>query len=226
VPVLNTYADPLNRNWLKIQSAIRECHWSDVEKLSAWAFICPVEAVEGKAIDLEKYPIVETKRPIASTGFEPCLPFESYPGGGRKLLGHVKGANCRHEYGLQFMKVTGQTKCAYCSMDFTESYDNWLQMALDHVVPSGVGKAKGIDKDGCTNWLDDSSSKVLACATCNTLDNRHALTDSEFCPSSVEDYFDLRDRVFSRRKTIVWRKRLAERRFFEGNVFNLLFSEQ
>ena len=109
---------------------------------------------------------------------EQVLPFITYPHGVRTPLGRVKGANCRHEYGLQFMKVTGQRTRAYCGLDFADNYENWLQMTLDHVVPVSTGKAKGISED----WLDDSASKVLACATCNGFGNRYKLTLDELCP--------------------------------------------
>jgi hypothetical protein len=42
------------------------------------------------------------------------IPFDSYPSGGRKLLGLAKGSNCRRDYGPQFMRLTGEKRCAYC----------------------------------------------------------------------------------------------------------------
>src|SRR5688500_3252930 len=95
------------------------------------------------------------------------MPFDSYPGQGKALLGRVGGANCRREYGLRFMKKTGQTACAYCGLDFAASYENWLQMALDHVVPVSVCQSFSLPDE----WTDDSTNKVLACAACNSFDN-------------------------------------------------------
>jgi len=142
------------------------------------------------------------------------LPFTHYPHQGRQLLGRVKGANAKHEYGLQFMKVTGQTRCAYCGMDFTASYENWVQMALDHVVPTSAGKVISINPD----WLEDSASKVLACMTCNGYDNRFSLSEDKTCLETLEDYFDLRDRVFSERKKRIENRHQEERRFFDQLV--------
>lgn len=66
------------------------------------------------------------------------LPFEVYPERGRALLGPIRGSNCRKGYGLKLMRVTGQTCCAYCGISLVEPYTNWLQMAVDHVVPRSV----------------------------------------------------------------------------------------
>src|SRR5215211_1072028 len=41
-------------------------------------------------------------------------PFDSYPHGGRALLGRRTGGNARWEYGLKLQRLTGQTRCAWC----------------------------------------------------------------------------------------------------------------
>jgi hypothetical protein len=51
------------------------------------------------------------------------IPFDSYPNRGRILLGRVPGGNCRHGYGLRFMQLTCQTRCTYCGLDLTASYE-------------------------------------------------------------------------------------------------------
>jgi len=95
-------------------------------------------------------------------------PFDSYPHQGRALLGVVKGSNCRHGYGLRFMQVTGQTSCAYCGRNFVDSYENWLNIALDHVIPISVCSGLGF----AAEWVDDYANKVLACSACNGFRNR------------------------------------------------------
>ena len=127
------------------------------------------------------------------------LPFEAYPQQGRTLLGRVKGANCRHEYGLQFMQKTGQSACAYCGLDFAASYENWLEMALDHVVPVSVCKYFSLPVD----WTEDCSNRVLACAACNGFDNRYKQAIEEVCPQSLAEFFNMRDRIFAERKSRV-----------------------
>ena len=112
------------------------------------------------------------------------IPFDEYLGGGRVLLGQVKGANCRHEYGLQFIHKTGQTKCAYCGADFGVSYETWLTMALDHVVPVSVCNGLGIRAE----WQEDVTNKVLACAACNSFRNRYKSPAEVTCPKSRDEF--------------------------------------
>lgn len=138
------------------------------------------------------------------------IPFDEYPGGGRTLLGPVKGANCRHEYGLQFMRKTGQTRCAYCSADFARSYETWLTMALDHVVPVGVCTELGIPAE----WQEDITNKVLACAACNSFRNRYKPPADVSCPKTQDDFFDLRDRIFAERRKAILERHDSERAFF------------
>jgi hypothetical protein len=99
-------------------------------------------------------------------------------------------------------------------MDFVADYKAWLQMALDHVVPASTGKAKGIPE----KWLDDSASKVLACAACNGFQNRYPLAEQETCPTTLAEYFDLRDRVFMARKKLVQDSHQKELEYFKANV--------
>ncbi len=142
------------------------------------------------------------------------LLFESYPKQGRDLIGAFVGSNCRQGYGLKFMKETGQTCCAYCGLDFTK-YENWLQMALDHVVPVSV--CKGMSNPDIEKWMNDGSNRVLACATCNGFDNHYQPVSQEY-PRSLEDFYDLRDRVFVERKKRIKERIEKERHFFETKV--------
>jgi hypothetical protein len=83
------------------------------------------------------------------------FPFENYPNKARSLLGRVTGDNCRHGYGLKFMRVTGQTKCAYCGLDLTATYENWLTMALDHVIPHSTCLTWELPDE----WREDQSNR-------------------------------------------------------------------
>ncbi len=93
------------------------------------------------------------------SGVASDLPFVSYPNQGRALLGVARGANCRHEYGLRHQRITGQRTCAYCGLDFTASYQNWLMMALDHVVPQSVCDSAKIPVE----WKADHANMVWVC---------------------------------------------------------------
>lgn len=139
------------------------------------------------------------------------LPFDKYPGGGRQLLGLEKGSNCRHEYGAAFMQLTGERVCAYCDTDLTKTYEACLSIVLDHVVPASVCVSSLIP----TEWCEDFSNRVLACATCNGFCNRNKLPVKIVRPEVLESFFDLRDRIFDERKKLIAERHERERRFFE-----------
>jgi hypothetical protein len=111
------------------------------------------------------------------------LPFDTYPSGGRTLLGKVSGDNCRKGYGLRFLELTGQTRCAYCGLDLVGKYEHWLTMALDHVVPDSVCKSWGLSQI----WKEDYSNRVLCCTACNTFGNRYRPTGVD-CPLTLEAF--------------------------------------
>ena len=137
------------------------------------------------------------------------MPFDSYPQRGRVLLGTIRGSNCRKGYGLKFMRITGQTNCAYCQMDLTEAYENWLQMALDHVVPRSVCLGYSLSDD----WTHDASNLVLACAACNGFGNRYKPHKTTQYPTSLEAFYDLRDQIFAERSENIRTKHDSERAF-------------
>jgi len=140
------------------------------------------------------------------------LPFNSYPGGGRQRLGPPKGSNCRREYGPQFMRLTGKTHCAYCDTDFTAAYEIWLTMVLDHVIPASVCLSMHIPSE----WCEDFSNTVLACAACNGFCNRYSLPIGIVPPITREAFYDLRDRIFCERKKLIAERHKEEREFFKG----------
>lgn len=137
------------------------------------------------------------------------LPFGRYPHGGRVLLGQVGTGNCRRGYGLKFMLITGQTRCAYCHMSLTDPYENWLQMALDHVVPRSVCKEFSLSDE----WTHDASNLVLSCTACNGFGNRYKAPKTVQCPTSLEEFYDLRDQIFIERLNSIKRRHEEERAF-------------
>jgi hypothetical protein len=144
-------------------------------------------------------------------GWNKMLPFDSYPDKGRKLLGLVKGSNCRQEYGSEFMKRTGQRKCVYCGADLTKTYESWLTIVLDHVVPASVCISALISKE----WCEDMSNRALACATCNGFCNHYKPTENIILPLTLEAFYDLRDRIFAERSKLIAERRKDERLFFD-----------
>lgn len=138
-------------------------------------------------------------------------PFDSYPYGGRALLGRAGGDTARRGYGLRFMQKTGQTSCAYCGLDLVASYESWLQLALDHVVPENVCRSFELADE----WTHDCSNKVLACAACNGFHNRYRQPDDAVCPRNLEEFYALRDRIFLERKALIAKRHEDERAFWE-----------
>ena len=142
-------------------------------------------------------------------------PFDSYPKNGREHLGQVKGANCRHEYGLKFMQKTKQTKCAYCGVDFSTSFETWLTMSLDHVVPVSVCTKLGISLDK----REDVTNMVLSCGACNAFCNRYKPKEGIREPEGWEEFYDLRDRIFTERKGLIEKSRKEEETFFNKRLW-------
>jgi hypothetical protein len=139
-------------------------------------------------------------------------PFDSYPHGGHRLLGIAKGANCRHEYGLLFMRICGQTRRAYCDADFAASYETWLNMVLDHVIPQSVCNEWGISE----HWRDDYTNNVLACSACNSFRNRYKPSVDLPIPDTLEAFHALRDTIFAERKRLIAARHEEERAFFDS----------
>jgi 5-methylcytosine-specific restriction endonuclease McrA len=161
--------------------------------------------------------IEEAKRELAEEQKEEnesLLPFASYPGGGRRLTGKfLTNGPSRTFAGLNLMKFTRQTRCAYCRLDFLQ-YANWLIMCVDHVVPSGYIKENGIN----TEWEHDYANLVLACAPCNGFDNRYK---PRFPPQPLEtpeQFLSFRDQVFVERRANVLALRESQRSIFQAQV--------
>lgn len=145
------------------------------------------------------------------------LPFDLYPSGGRQLLGMPRGANARHEYGLKLMQLTGQRCCAYCDADLTATYQMWLTLVLDHVIPVKLCKSTHIPG----KWCWDYSNAVLACAACNGFCNRYSPTFNIVPPDTLEAFYELRDKIFVERKKLIAARHEEERQFFNGKSWEL-----
>lgn len=144
------------------------------------------------------------------------IPFERYPSGGRQLLGKRPGGNCRHGYGLRLQRMTGQTYCSYCEVSLVDSYEHWLSMTVDHVVPTKCGTNCGIPQE----WLTDFSNTVLCCGACNSFRNRYP-SDKLPCPTTLAQFYELRDRLFLERRSIILASHEGERVFFKSKPWNV-----
>ena len=146
-------------------------------------------------------------------------PFDDYPGGGYTILRTLKGGNARREYG-HWLVERGQTSCAYCRMILVDSYEHWLLLTVDHVVPVSdrdrrEGHRLGIPK----NWHESYSNIVLACSGCNGFRNRYEVSWQEPREKWDEcEFFKFRDRVFQEKAALIDDARNNEISFYNTHV--------
>jgi len=140
------------------------------------------------------------------------MPLDQYPGGGNERLGKCPGGNCRHGYCLKLQRLTGQTTCAHCGLSLVNTYEHWLLMCADHVVPTGTGLALGID----SIWLEDFCNRVLCCSGCNGFKNRFLLPAESVVPAEIKGFVELRDAIFASRKELILATLDTQREFYSG----------
>jgi hypothetical protein len=148
-------------------------------------------------------------------------PFDSYPSSGRVLLGEPRDwTNCRHGYGLDLQQVTGQTRCAYCGLSLVDTYEHWLLLSVDHVVPRGQALALGIPR----RFSEDMLNLVLCCGGCNGFGNRYAVPVVLAAPREEWDlsaFLALRDAVFEARSNAIAARRATEMAAFNQRRWTL-----
>ena len=143
------------------------------------------------------------------------LPFASYPDDEVELQRPIwVGSNCRRGYGLDYIRKTHQSCCAYCGTDLTGQYDAWLTMVLDHAVPINVCKQLDIISNG---WCRSLANAVLACVACNGFCNRYRAV-SERRPETFREFRAMRDRIFVDRRRLILGRHKVEQGFYDGRV--------
>ena len=140
-------------------------------------------------------------------------PFDDYPGGGYAILRTLKGSNARREYG-HWLVERGQSSCAYCKVSLVDSYENWLLLTVDHIIPAKEGRRLGIPK----RWYESYNNIVLACSGCNGFRNRYQLEDERKDSWKESEFFALRDRVFVERSVLIEEARISEMKFYHDHV--------
>lgn len=138
------------------------------------------------------------------------LPFGRYDGAGRQLLGRPPwgDGSSRRGYGVPVFGQCGTT-CVYCGRDLGSTYEAWLGLSVDHVIPGGDGRRLGYPIE----WIDDIANLVTCCRACNEFLNGYRVTDPP--PASVDQFFDLRDRHFIRKREWVITRHAQERAWYE-----------
>ena len=139
------------------------------------------------------------------------LPFERYEGAGRCLLGRPAWGNgsSRRGYGLPIFEQCGAA-CAYCGYDMSATYEAWLNLSVDHVIPAGDARRLGYPVE----WFEDVANLVTSCRACNEFLNGYRVTDVP--PATVEEFFDLRDIHFARKRAWVLARHREERGWYDA----------
>jgi hypothetical protein len=101
--------------------------------------------------------------------------------------------------------------CVYCGLDMSKPYANWLQLSVDHVVPSGA-RSHGYPMA----WLEDITNLVTCCRPCNEFSN--AFVVGEALPADLDAFYDVRDRAFAQKKALLAAKHERERAWYEDHV--------
>lgn len=144
-------------------------------------------------------------------------PFDDYPQGGYTILRKLRGDNARRGYG-HWLVEHGQKSCAYCALSLVDSYEHWLLLTVDHVIPVSEGRRLRIPRD----WYESYSNIVLACSGCNGFRNRYEVSWQEPKESWEEsEFFTFRDRVFQEKDATIEEARISERRFYRDCVVPL-----
>ena len=149
-------------------------------------------------------------------------PFDEYPMAGHELIGPLDSIdNLSQGYWLDLQKRTGQTHCAYCGADLmSENHNNWWSMRVDRVISSAHATEIGIPAE----FACDTINAVLCCSICYGLRSEYSAIDEpqiKWNSPRLEDFTDLRDRVFENRKRLIAERRAKENAVFE-NKFQLL----
>jgi hypothetical protein len=140
-------------------------------------------------------------------------PFANYPGHGRQPLGRPRDTTgaCRSGYGLGLQRLTGQTACAYCGVSLVDTYEHWLLLSVDHVIPRG----EALRLDIPMALYEDAINLVVCCAGCNGFGNRYRCEAPPQAHWTLDEFVALRDHVFADRL-----QRIAIRRGREAALFS------
>ena len=138
------------------------------------------------------------------------IPFERYRGGGRTLLGRPPSGDgsCRTGYGPSVFAECGMV-CVYCGHDMGASYEAWLHLSIDHVIPSGTVKQLGWPRE----WVEDIANLVTCCRACNEFLNGYRVAEPS--PETLDEFFALRDKHFIAKRAWVIERHTRERNAYQ-----------
>jgi len=110
-------------------------------------------------------------------------------------------------------KLNHRAVCAYCGVGLNDDFYRWLLIHVDHVVPAGEAKKRGIPRD----WYEDKANRVLCCSGCNLQDNRFPVPEQWVTPATWEEFVTFRDKIFAERRRRTAASLAREFEFFISN---------
>lgn len=94
----------------------------------------------------------------------------------------------------------------------TESYDSWLDLSIDHVIPGRTVTGLAWPRE----WVDDLANLVTCCRACNEFLNGYRVVDPP--PTTADEFLALRDRHFLAKRAWVIERHVRERDWYEAWV--------
>lgn len=140
------------------------------------------------------------------------LPFDRYSGNGKELLGRLKqgGGTSRHGYGLRVFDQCG-TSCVYCDRILDDSYESWLDISIDHVIPKSKNRTPWYSER--KDWIEDLANIVTCCRACNEFLNGYRVKWD--LPKNESEFFDLRDKAFVEKQNCARKRHQKERTLYK-----------
>ena len=124
-------------------------------------------------------------------------------------------ANCRLGYGIPIIEHWGPS-CAYCGKDLLESYDAWLDLSVDHIVPVCMLKQWGSE---CQSWIGSIANLVPCCRACNEFLNGYRIADKT--PPDGVAFLELRKRVLAEKRELALRRHQQELKAYASRLRQL-----
>lgn len=143
----------------------------------------------------------------SSRGRTVVRPFDLYEHGGTVPLGRPKTSTSRTGYAVDVVRRSGP-QCVYCDRDLIESYEAWLDLSVDHVVPTSTSWY-----DNCADWLEDFFNIVTCCRACNEFLNRYKCKAP--VPKNLSEFLAIRDSVYEDKRGRTRKRHREERRWYE-----------
>ncbi len=138
-------------------------------------------------------------------------PFDRYPKWLEDNPRCLFGSGSRTGYGLVLQQITRQTSCAYCGLSLVDSYEHWLLLSVDHVIPQHMAR-----HDGWREWADNANNMVICCSGCNGFLNGYRLKPEPSAPTSFAEFAELRNDVFAAKRVYAQSQRALAESFYSS----------